>query len=132
MNDKLYDQQTLIIKQILLGLDMEDAFNHFIKTTPYYLSYNNYEYTPCDLILEESCPYGNNCLYKTTPLVCYKNHQLINKVIKKNQRIPNVICKYERPWKKLNGEPMRCQNIYCWFSHLKGRYDIIKNKSLTN
>ncbi len=85
---------------------------------------NNYEYAPYDLILEDECSYGKYCTYKNNPLICSKNHHNINN-IKKYDSIPKKMCRYERPWKILNGYPMRCTNIKCWYSHLEGRSDSI-------
>jgi hypothetical protein len=81
----------------------------------------NYEYTPYDLILEEECSNGKYCTNRHNPLMCSKNHHNINNIIKKYDRIPKKMCRYERPWKILNGYPMRCTNIKCWYSHLEGR-----------
>ncbi len=119
------NNETIIIHNTFKMLEMDDAIYEFNKYTPYYLRYNNTEYAPYNLYLEESCDYGNNCFYKKDPLVCCKNHQTNNNIIVKEQILPNYLCKYERPWKNLNGYQMRCQNIYCWFSHLKGREQII-------
>jgi hypothetical protein len=83
------------------------------------------EYAPYDLELEEECSFGINCVFKNTPLICYKNHQGI-KSIKKYTMIPRLLCKYERPWRYIrldnnNYKKIKCNNVNCWFSHLKGR-----------
>ncbi len=122
--------ETQFIYSILKHIDCEDILIDFNKSTPYIL-YNNYvEYAPYDLILEKACIYQNNCFYKKIPTVCCKNHQSFNTIIKQYQQLPNYLCKYERPWKTLNGYQMRCQNIYCWFSHLQGRNEIIEYKNI--
>ncbi len=126
-NDYIIREQMSVIKQMLNTLDMGDAVNDFEKQTPHNLKESSYEYTPCDLILEEKCCFGNACLYKKEPLTCSKNHQSLFPFIRKNTLIPNKICKYERPWKNI-----RCTNIYCWYSHLKGRSNYIKEFKLKN
>jgi hypothetical protein len=124
----IINHQTQLIIQLFINLDMPDIINYFDVKTPYILNKKEYEYAPYDIILEKFCPYGNKCLYKKTPSQCYKNHQTINKIIKKNEYIPTYICKYERPWRKINDKPIRCQNINCWFSHFEGRKEIIASK----
>ena len=105
---------------------MDDVIRDFYKTTPFRLEFKIKDFTPYNLVLEEPCPYGNNCFYKKNPLICNKNHQTNATIILEYSQIPNYICKYERPWIILpNGKEMRCQNKYCWFSHLKGHYEII-------
>ena len=128
--------ETLMIYNTLKTLGIEDALNDFNKFTPFNSrnKNNNYlECTPCDLYLEIPCEDGLKCFYKKDPSVCCKNHQTNNNIIIKGQILPNYLCKYERPWKQLNGFQMRCQNINCWFSHLFGRQQIIDYiKNTTN
>ena len=117
---EIIEQETYLIKQLFRALDMPDVIIEFEKQTPYYLNNNNYKYAdiaPYDIILEEPCLFGNNCLYKKYPYMCYRNHQTMETVIEQGQPIPKYICKYERPWKNINGMPMRCNNPMCWFSH---------------
>jgi hypothetical protein len=119
--------ETLLIKQLFELLDMKDVFNDFYKFSPFKVSKNiSNDYAPYNLILEDTCKFGFLCLYKNNPKLCSKNHQNLKKKIKKGQSIPNLLCKYERPWKLLNGEEMRCKNINCWFSHLEGRCNYIR------
>jgi hypothetical protein len=134
INNKMniLNHQTFLIKQLFINLDMPDVIKYFDIKTPYNLSYATIEKAPYDIILEESCPYGYKCLYKKTPIFCYKNHQTILKVIKKNEIIPKYLCKYERPWRQLNNKQMRCENINCWFSHLEGRRNNIAIKIIDN
>jgi hypothetical protein len=117
--------EMFMIYNTLKTLDMEDALIDFYKNTPYnnYLNYK--EYAPCNLLLETPCDYENVCFYKKEPLSCCKNHQTKNTIIQQGEQIPKYLCKYERPWKYLNGYPMRCLNINCWYSHLSGRKDIL-------
>ncbi len=122
------NEETQFIYSILKNIDCEDIMIDFNKSTPFDLYKNDIEYAPYDLILEKSCINQNNCFYKKVPLVCYKNHQSFNTIIKKGQQIPKYLCRYERPWKSLNGYQMRCQNIHCWFSHLQGRKQFIEYK----
>jgi hypothetical protein len=129
----IINHQSILINQLFMMLDMIDAIYEFNLTTPYNIYRQTCiknEYAPYDIILEEPCPFGNKCLYKKTPIFCSKNHQTIIKHIKQNEIIPKYLCKYERPWRKLNGKPMRCDNINCWFSHLEGRCDIIAIKTI--
>ncbi len=121
MND-----ETINIYNLLKTLEMDDAFIDYKKYAPFNLKNNYYlEIAPYNLLLEDICEYKNECFYKKEPLVCCKNHQINDLFIMKGQPIPKYLCKYERPWKTLNGYPMRCQNIHCWFSHLFGREDIL-------
>ncbi len=124
--DTMINHQTLLIKQLFINLDMPDMINYFDIKTPYNLSNSILENAPYDLILEEPCPYSYKCLYKKTPLYCSKNHQTKKTIIKKYENIPKYLCRYERPWRKLNDKPMRCENKNCWFSHLEGRCYNIK------
>jgi hypothetical protein len=125
--DKNIIHETHLIKQLFESLDMIDVFYDFYKLSPYRISINiSNEYAPYTLILEENCKFGYQCLYKKNPKLCAKNHQHLGKNIKKGQPIPNLLCRYERPWKVLNGEKMRCKNINCWYSHLEGRCEFIK------
>jgi hypothetical protein len=126
------DEQLIRISQLFKTLNIAEYNN---KLTPYkssVLIYN--DYAPYDLELEEECCFGINCIFKNTPLICPKNHQGI-KYIKKYNKIPSLLCKYERPWKitKEDNSPMKCNNINCWFSHLKGRKEHLKKifKSLS-
>jgi hypothetical protein len=114
--DNIIKEQMFLIKQIFNTLDMNDIVNDFEKQTPHITKNTSNEYTPCDLILEEKCIFGNACLYKKDPLSCSKNHQSLFPFIRKNTIISNKVCKYERPWKN-----MLCTNMNCWYSHLKGR-----------
>jgi hypothetical protein len=121
------NEEALMIYNIFKTLDIEDAIKDFNKFAPYNLNNCNdhLEYAPSNLYLEHPCEDGNNCFYKKDPVICCKNHQTNNNIILKGQQIPNYLCRYERPWKKINGYQMRCHNIYCWFSHLLGRQQII-------
>ena len=113
--------QTDLLKIIFNTINMNDELNNFYKETPYYSKSSSNEYTKCDLILEENCCYGDKCLYKNNPLICPKNHYFLEQIIKKNTIIPKQLCRYERPWRK-----MKCINIYCWYSHLKGHIETIE------
>ncbi len=113
------DEQLFNISILFKMLNIYENNNKF---APYNNLFFNNEYAPYDLELEEECKMGFNCIFKTNPRICYKNHQGLNK-IKKFYYIPHYLCKYERPWKlvKDTNKPMKCDNINCWFSHLKGR-----------
>ncbi len=93
------------------------------------ISTNSYkEYAQFDIELEDMCQYGLYCPYKNDPLKCPLNHHTMDKVIKKYEIIPNLFCRYEREWKTINGNPMRCLNPNCWYNHGKGRANIIQEK----
>ncbi len=123
--NNMIEEQTFLIKQSFNMLGIKDATYILDKSTPHNLSLCYYEYAPYDLYLEEQCCYGLRCFYKNEPLVCSKNHQSLQYIIKQNTLIPKELCKYERPWKYL-----RCNNIYCWYSHLYGRSEHINNLKL--
>ncbi len=122
-----YDnEQFMNITQIFKTLNI---YTHENKIAPYNIqSFSSYELAPYDLELEEECCMGINCIFKNIPLICSKNHQSLMK-IKKNSNIPSYLCKYERPWKIMtdSNKPMKCNNINCWFSHLKGRKEHLRN-----
>ena len=126
----IINHQSILIDQLFKMLGMKDVIKEFDIITPFNLSSSIVEFAPYDIILEDPCPFGNKCLYKKTPLLCSKNHQTKIKILKKQEIIPKYLCKYERPWKTLNNKPMRCQNIYCWFSHLEGRKEFITCKHI--
>lgn len=119
------DEQLFNISTLFKTLNIDD-YNK--KLAPYNNNFSYNDYAPYDLELEEECKMGCNCIFKNTPLICHKNHQGL-KNIKKHQFISPLLCKYERPWKiiKETRKPMRCNNINCWFSHLKGRKEHLKN-----
>jgi hypothetical protein len=124
---QIYNDQALIINQTFKIMGMEEIIYDFNKPAPYNLNLRYHEYAPFNILLEDSCPYGNNCFDKRNPHICYKNHQTVVSVLMKYSLIPNFLCRYERPWKKLqDGTEMRCTNKYCWFSHLKGRKEILE------
>ena len=113
--------QTDILRIIFNTIDMNDELDNFYNKTPFYSKDSNDTYSKCDLITEETCYYGDKCLYKNNPLICPKNHYFLEQIIKKNTIIPKQLCRYERPWRK-----MKCINIYCWYSHLKGHIETIE------
>ncbi len=119
------DEQYLNIHQLFKTLNIEDRCN---KIAPYNNASIFYEYAPYDLELEEECIFGFHCIFKNTPSICPKNHQGIT-TIKKYTKLPPLLCKYERPWKILRdtNKPMKCNNVNCWFSHLKGRKEHLNN-----
>ena len=120
------DEQYLHINQLFKTLNIENLCS---KIAPYNNIPMFYEYAPYDLELEEECFMGFYCIFKNTPSICPKNHQGLIE-IKKNTKIHPLLCKYERPWKVNKDETqMKCNNITCWFSHLKGRKEHI-NKLL--
>jgi hypothetical protein len=126
------DSQSLFIKQLLNMLDLNDEKpDNDNKHTPFNIkiksSYGK-EYFPYDIKLELDCINGYNCKFKKTPLICPFNHQNLGRTLNKNNLIPNLFCRYERPWKnnKYN-EPLRCTNRFCWFSHMEGRVKILQN-----
>ncbi len=86
------------------------------------------EHAQYDIELEEMCRYGLYCPYKNDPIKCPLNHHTMDKVIKKYEIIPNLFCRYEREWKTIDGNPMRCMNPNCWYNHGKGRANIIHEK----
>ena len=88
------------------------------------------EIAPQDLILENKCIYGYFCPHKSNPIMCPFNHHDMEKtIIKKGEFIPDLLCRYERPWKKNQGGQMCCMNPKCWYNHASGRVDRILNKS---
>ncbi len=128
--------QIIILNQMIKMLDLDidqdiDLNKNNIKEkfiAPYNITNNkNWRIERClvNMELEEECQFGINCPNKKIPFLCPKNHQGLNKIYYTNSIIPNLICKYERPWRILNNKSMRCQNKNCWFSHLKGRVDFI-------
>jgi hypothetical protein len=122
---RLYEMtkhQQILINQLLKTLDINPLADNHIS----------YEYAPYDLILEEECSNGKYCNHRRNPLICSKNHHNINNIIKQFEHIPKKMCRYERPWKILNGYPMRCTNSECWYSHLEGRSDSINYYILTS
>jgi hypothetical protein len=130
MDLNLDENQSLFIKQLLNTIGIYDDDNDCL-TTPFNVkiksSYSK-EYIPYDIKLEVDCINGNNCKFKKVPLVCPYNHQNLGRIFKKYDYIPNLFCRYERPWKKNNNnQPLRCTNRFCWFSHMEGRVEILKN-----
>ena len=123
--------QKIITIQMLKMLDLYENDYESNTNAPYNISIkNNFsnDKAPYTLILEEDCPFGQYCQYKKIPLLCPKNHQNLGRYIIKYTIVPNLLCKYERPWKKNeNGLPMYCTNLKCWFSHLRGRIQFIEN-----
>ncbi len=120
-----YDNdQFMLISDIVKVLDIFEINNNIapFNTKPMLLS----EYAPYDLELEEECFMSSTCIFKTIPSICPKNHQGLP-TIKKNYYLPSLLCKYERPWRTCNNKPIKCNNINCWFSHLKGRKNHIRN-----
>jgi hypothetical protein len=115
-----YSEEMIMIYNILKTLNIEDTLLDFNKFTQYKSNSYLFELAPYDLLLEDFCEYGYFCFYKRDPQSCCKNHQTNNSIIMRGTELPNYLCKYERPWRFLNGYPMRCQNIYCWYSHLAG------------
>jgi hypothetical protein len=93
---------------------------------------NGYKYyLPYDILLEEKCPQGLFCPYKTNPIKCPLNHHDVkseNNILRKGALVPGLLCRYERPWKIVNGEPVLCQNSQCWYNHFKGRVQRINSK----
>ena len=130
---EIFNREFILINQSFKMMGIEEIISDFYKPSPYTLNSRYHDYAPCNLELEEACPYGNYCFDKRNPRECYRNHQTSRLIIPVYSLIPSILCRYERPWKKLsNGEKMRCQNKYCWFSHLKGRKEILEklfNKS---
>ena len=131
-NSEIINQQNHLIKQLFNMLDMPDVIYEFEKISPFnvlHYSSKYIEYAPYDLILEEPCIFGPHCLYKKTPYLCPRNHQKLGKIIKKGSAVPKYLCKYERPWKILRdtNKPMKCNNVNCWFTHLKGRKEHLNN-----
>jgi hypothetical protein len=123
------DEQLLNISSLFKILNI-DEFNY--KIAPFNNKLYYIEYAPYDLELEEDCSQGIYCIFKNSPLICPKNHQGLNK-IKKGFQLPSLLCKYERPWRltKDTNQQTRCNNINCWFSHLKGRREHLKNLFLS-
>jgi hypothetical protein len=81
-----------------------------------------------DIQLEESCIYGQFCLGKSNPLLCPLNHHDLGKnIIKKGEYIPDLLCRYERPWKMHRGGVLCCMNPKCWYNHGVGRAMRITN-----
>jgi hypothetical protein len=72
-----------------------------------------------DIELEEFCPYGLYCPYKTNPLKCPLNHHEMPMKLLKGTCIPTLLCRYELYNK--TGYKMICNNPYCWYNHAKGR-----------
>jgi hypothetical protein len=80
---------------------------------------NSLQKTNYIIELEEFCPYGLYCPYKTNPLKCPFNHHEMPHTILKNSYIPTLLCRYELY--KDNGNKLKCHNPYCWYNHGKGR-----------
>jgi hypothetical protein len=86
----------------------------------------NPEFAPFDLELNEECPDGFNCPNSKNPFMCPKNHQKYGNTIKKDAKLPQFFCKWERPWKNgPNTKPLRCRKPNCYLAHLKGRKEFI-------
>jgi hypothetical protein len=88
--------------------------------------------SPIDIILEQTCRYGQRCSNINNPLRCGRNHIVIgtpcysgeffgNK-INKGDVIPQEFCKDEIIWEK-----SRCHNIYCTYLHGSGRVRYLEN-----
>jgi hypothetical protein len=92
--------------------------------------YERLEISPFELKLEEKCPQGLFCPYKTQPLKCPLNHHHISDslIIPQGSYIPKLLCRYERYWKYSNGMPRICMNPHCWYNHLSGRAERLNNK----
>ena len=97
---------------------------------------NDYKYIlPRDVLLENKCPLGLFCPYKTNPIKCPLNHHDIkseDNILYKGDSVPGLLCRYERPWKICNGTPIVCMNPYCWYNHLKGRAERVQNNIFYN
>jgi hypothetical protein len=86
-----------------------------------------------DIVLEENCIYGQFCPHKSNPLMCPLNHHDLGKgktIIKKGEVIPDLLCRYERPWKMNKGGVMCCMHPQCWYNHGVGRKQRIMNNYL--
>ncbi len=93
---------------------------------------SDYKYIlPWDVLLEDNCPQGLFCPHKTNPLKCPYNHHDVkaeNNILHKGDVTPVLLCRYERPWKQSNGNPVVCMNPHCWYNHIKGRAERIHNQ----
>jgi hypothetical protein len=109
---------------------IETNYVPFVIPARVLMGYNNYykEYAQDDIELEEMCSKGDNCPFKKNPLKCPLNHHSMPKIIKQNEIIPNLFCRYERKWKLLGDKQMCCMNPKCWYNHGKGRVALINNK----
>jgi hypothetical protein len=86
------------------------------------------EVAQTDIVLENQCVYGYFCPHKSNPLLCpFNHHELSSKIIKKGEFIPDLLCRYERPWKLNHGRQMCCMNPQCWYNHGAGRAERIMN-----
>jgi hypothetical protein len=93
---------------------------------------SDYKYIlPYDILLEDNCPQGLFCPYKTDPMKCPYNHHDVkaeNNILHKGDVTPVLLCRYERPWRQSNGNPVVCMNPYCWYNHIKGRAERMHNQ----
>jgi hypothetical protein len=115
-NNKNNFKKFVIPLNVLLGI-MNNQSNYYT------------EQAQIDIILEEMCPHGLFCPYKTNPLMCPLNHHNISykSIIPAGSSIPDLLCRYERPWKFKNGQKLVCMNPNCWYNHAIGRKERINN-----
>jgi hypothetical protein len=114
----------------------KDSSTNFIIPIPILFGKKSYacnyhEIAQVDIVLEEKCIYGYFCPHKSNPILCpYNHHDLGKTIIKKGEVIPNLLCRYERPWKMNKGSVMCCMHPQCSYNHGVGRKQRIMNNYL--
>jgi hypothetical protein len=81
--------------------------------------------------MEKKCPYGLYCPHKTNPMKCPYNHHETPDIINPGDKIPSLLCRYERPWKtqRNSNEPLICMNPNCWYNHGEGRVERLQKSN---
>ena len=129
-NDIKYEYNTENVKMCVPVREKETSANFMIpiNTLVGKNKSNCYrEIAQFDIELEHQCNYGYFCPHKSNPKMCpFNHHEMEKTVIKKGELIPDLLCRYERPWKTNNGGVMCCMNPKCWYNHAKGRSDRMK------
>ncbi len=123
-NDKSNNKSLLLLSnKFNKSVTSSDKFNIPLPVLLGFYKFSSHR-TPTNLELEDFCPYGLYCPYKTHPLMCPLNHHEMPNKIFRGMNVPTLLCRYELY--KITGEKMFCTNPYCWYNHTKGRAIRIK------